>query len=170
MNEPEIQRMIGNLARRIARLEALADGRLVRPIAGAQSASDALFDLYDTTDTTFKVRGCGPGTEYDFCAAGAFVSIGTGANGEELDAAITLSGDAGYRYVYLKDSITASGATTVHTVTLETGESIPMGGDAGAGQAYLYVPLWRLTWDGSAITWGEELDLRPCIMIAAMGN
>jgi hypothetical protein len=122
-----------------------------------------LFDLYDITNTTLKIRAFKIATTQQNMAivAGVLNPI-TGT----FDADITISAAT---FIYVKDAIAGG---TVHTLTLETGSSIPTGGDISAGVAEYYWPLWYIGWNSTdgKIDQDATFDLRFFIHLQGYGN
>jgi hypothetical protein len=112
MNEPEIQRMIGNLARRIARLEALADGRLVRPSAPTVEEDDHPWRCVETGGLGIEI------TKGVLTLAGIGKAIGSWPTDHAFNAT-----DDATTYCYLETDLSAS------TCTWKTATTDPGNGD-----------------------------------------
>jgi hypothetical protein len=125
-----------------------------------------LFDLYDITNTTLKIRAFKIATTQQNMAivAGALKAIDNGTASFDADITITAA-----TYFYITDEI-SSGNT--HLLTLDSGTSIPTGGDVGAGGAYYYWPLWYVGWNSTdgKIDQAAIFDLRDFIHLQGFGN
>ena len=162
------QDVAGREGRRVVDMRGIG-----RPLQSRPWQPLALFDLYDRTSTTFKVRGHDlqgvAGDDHCIIVAGKQKVVGSGVAGFGLDEAVTV---AAARYVCLLDTITESEGASVHTVTLEIIASpMPDGGDTSPGvTALLYVPLWWVPWVTSRIDWDAVVDLRNLPVLPFGGN
>lgn len=105
-----------------------------------------IFDLYDVTATTCKVRGFDTASDELACIAGVHTAISGG--GEALDTAITIAA-AAYLYVNITKDFDTSTATLEQTATY---------GDGDADEERFY--LWYIGWASSAINLPATVDLR----------
>lgn len=133
-------------------IAGLEDARSTEPDFSFLSRGSvlSLFDLYDKTETTAKVRG----NAYAFCNAGVFSNISAGT--ATIDSNITFSANT---YIYIKfDRATPA-------VTLEVGASIPAGDDDTE-----YYPLWYVPWNSttSKVNWKGRIWLGDSIHMEAM--
>ena len=115
---------------------------------------DKIFDLYDITSTTVKVRG----TTDDklVCIVGVWTAITGGTH--ELDASITISANA---YIYVTVKRNTAGASTAK---LESGATLPNGDEDEE-----HYPLWYIPFADSVITAQDIIDMRGTIHVTAFG-
>jgi len=102
-----------------------------------------LFDYYDLTTTTLKLRGFDTGSDKVACIAGVHTVVTGG-----LDAVITISANT---YIYINMKRTDEGGTA----TLETDSALNDGDD---DEERYY--LWYIPWDTDHIDAGNIIDLR----------
>jgi len=101
-----------------------------------------LFELYDFTLTTVKVRGLSDLNDELSDIAGVWRQVGTGT--AELDTAITISG---YSVIWIKSDRATNTATlevTADTLANWQSNGLPNGTDEYAVQ-----PLWWIPWDST---------------------
>ena len=109
-----------------------------------------IFDLYEITKTTVKIRG----TSDDklVCIVGVWTAITGGTY--ELDTAIDISAIAADAYIYVTVKRVIASASTAK---LEGGSSLPNGDEDEE-----HYPLWFIPWDAgdSAIDAAEAIQYR----------
>lgn len=147
-----MQRQNAAQQRRIATAGRLSATVLSYPLAGSAATTETrLFDLYDRTDTTFKVRGH---VDAKWAViAGVHTAITAGVAGYGLDAEIDMSAIAGTVYVWVKIVRDETGGTA----TLELTDDREDGGDD-------WEPwdLWYVPWDAvnEVILWDDVVNLQ----------
>lgn len=127
--------------------------RELRPILEKpceQFAPKALFDIYNRTADSFKVRGY---ADHEAWIGGATPAVTAGAAGKKLDEVVTLTQTT---YVCIKVVM----SVTV-TVTLELLASKPTPGDTTE-----YFVLWIVPWAAGKIDWANLFDNRQAIHIS----
>lgn len=114
---------------------------------GGSSGGKHVFELYDRTATTFKVRGC-QGKEVEIGGVWATITAGTGS--KALAADITITETA---WVWIALNKSASGGTA--TLNFAAAASLPASDDDTEIYPIAYVPF-----ASSAITWGDVVQAR----------
>lgn len=127
------------------------------PFSGGSGSSapthKTLFELYDVTATTLKVRGHAQAVRL----FGTPYTVTAGSAGAALNANITISSNT---YLWIKVELGTS-----HTATLEAGAAIPDGDE----NSFPY-PLWYIAWSGAAIDQANCIDLTPCIKMTGAAS
>lgn len=132
------------------KIRALEDEAVVKPVtvfdaparpvfsSGARAVFPGLFDLYDITTTTVKVRGLATlpsGFRKPSVVAGIHLAVSAGTSGATLDSAITIGANT-LIYLKIRKNATTEGAT------LETATALADGDDDD--EPY---DLWYVPWD-----------------------